>query len=89
MPAWGFYCRHAEGIKFDNVTLRVKGKNYRPALVCDDVKDLHLDGFHVLSAGSEPVIVLNDVRGAVIRDSTAPPGAAGFVKKMGSIRDAK
>ncbi len=62
LPAWGFYCRHAEGINFDNVTLRVKGKDYRPALVCDDVKSLRLDGFHVLSAGKEPVIFLKDVQ---------------------------
>ena len=33
LPAWGFYCRHAEGIKFKNVTLRVQGQDYRPALV--------------------------------------------------------
>jgi len=57
--AWGFYCRHAEGVKFKNITLQVQGKDYRPALVCDDVKDLELDRFRVESAGSEPVIVLN------------------------------
>ena len=87
LPAWGFYCRHAEGIKFDNVTLRVQDKDYRPALVCDDMRNLELNGFHVESAGSEPVIVLNDVQGATIHDSTAPPGASSFVKTMGNTRD--
>ena len=89
LPAWGFYCRHAEGIKFDNVTLRVKNQDYRPALVCDDVRNIELNGFHVESAGSEPVIVLNDVQGATIHDSAAPPGASSFVKTIGGTRDVK
>ena len=87
LPAWGFYCRHAEGIRFKNVTLRVQGKDYRPALVCDDARNIELNGFHVKSAGSEPVIVLNDVRGVVIHDSIAPAGASSFVKITGSTRD--
>jgi len=87
LPAWGFYCRHAEGVNFENVTLRVTAKDYRPALVCDDVKSLLLDGFQVLTAGKEPVIFLKDVPGAVIRNSSAPPGAVSFIKASGNTRD--
>jgi len=87
LPAWGFYCRHAEGIKFDNVTLRVQGKDYRPALVCDDARNIELKGFHVESAGSEPVIVLNNVKGASIRNAPVPPGAASFIKTSGGTQD--
>ena len=87
LPAWGFYCRHADGVNFENVTLRVKAKDYRPALVCDDVKNLRLDGFHVLSAGKEPVVFLKDVQGAVIRNSPAPAGTTSFIKTSGNIRD--
>ena len=89
LPAWGFYCRHAVGLKFDNVTLRVSGKDYRPALVCDDVQNVQLNEFHVASAGSEPVIVLNDVQGAMIQASVAPPGTTTFVKTMGNTKDVK
>ena len=84
LPAWGFYCRHAEGITFDNVTLRIAGKDYRSAIVCDDVRKLTLDGVKVLSAGSDPVIALNDVQEATIRNSIAPPRAVSFVKTMGN-----
>lgn len=38
LPAWGFYVRHAEGIEFENVTLTAEKKDYRPAIVFDDVK---------------------------------------------------
>jgi hypothetical protein len=43
----------------------------------------------VLSAGSEPVIVLNDVKGATIRNSVAPPKAVKFIKTMGNTSDVK
>ncbi|MEL7587988.1 MAG: glycosyl hydrolase family 28 protein [Prolixibacteraceae bacterium] len=38
LPAWGFYIRHAEGISFENVKLTALKKDYRPAIVIDDVK---------------------------------------------------
>ena len=87
LPAWGFYCRHAEGIKFDKVTLRVRNQDFRPALVCDDVQNVELNRFHIDSTGSEPAIVLKDVQGAVIHNSSPPPGASSFVKSMGRTRD--
>ncbi len=44
LPAWGFYVRHAKGLKFENVKLTAKGKEYRPAIVFDDVKGAILSG---------------------------------------------
>ncbi len=38
LPAWGFYIRHAKNIQFENVTLTAQKKDYRPAIVMDDVK---------------------------------------------------
>jgi polygalacturonase len=37
LPAWGFYIRHAKGIIFENVTLICEKKDYRTAVVLDDV----------------------------------------------------
>ena len=76
-------------IKFDNVTLRVQGEDYRPALVCDDARNIELNGFHVASAGSEPVLVLNDVNGAELRNSPPPPGTTRFLKTTGSTQNLK
>jgi len=39
LPAWGFYIRHAKGIRFENVKLTALESDYRPAIVLDDVKD--------------------------------------------------
>jgi len=44
LPAWGFYVRHAKGITFKNVTLTAAAKDYRPAVVLDDVKDSDFKG---------------------------------------------
>lgn len=43
LPAWGFYLRHAEGVRFKNLTLVANGKEYRPAIVADDVKNIYFD----------------------------------------------
>ena len=83
LPAWGLYCRHVEGLALKNITLRFLDKDFRSALVCDDVKNLALDGLHVLSAGEEPVIVLNHVRGANLHNCQAPSEARELVRTLG------
>ena len=89
LPAWGFYLRHAEGVRFENVTLRVKARDYRPALVADDVRNLLLDGFYVRSVGSEPVIVLRDVQGVVLTNAPVPAKAARFIQTLGNTKDVR
>jgi len=89
LPAWGLYVRHAEGIVFDNVTLRVSGKDYRAAIVCDEVRDLSMRRINILSAGNEPLMVLNDVQGATVQDSIAPPNATRFILTTGNTRNVK
>jgi hypothetical protein len=37
LPAWAFYIRHAKNISFENVTFTARKKDYRPAIVLDDV----------------------------------------------------
>jgi hypothetical protein len=39
LPSWGAYIRHARGIQFSNVSLTCGKKDYRIALVLDDVQD--------------------------------------------------
>lgn len=38
LPAWGAYIRHARGIEFKNVSLSVAKKDFRNAIVLDDVQ---------------------------------------------------
>ncbi|MBV8389146.1 MAG: glycoside hydrolase family 28 protein [Mucilaginibacter sp.] len=64
LPAWGFYIRHADGIKIKNLVLTCKGSDYRPALIADDVNGLDLNEIHIQQTASQPAIVLNKVTGA-------------------------
>ena len=40
LPAWGFYVRHADDITFENLVLRTKEPDYRPAFVFDDARNI-------------------------------------------------
>ncbi len=53
LPAWGFYIRHADGIVFDNVKITVAGKDYRPAIVTDDVNGLRLKNVEIQDSNAE------------------------------------
>ena len=59
LPAWGLYCRHVSGLKIENVTMRLKGKDFRPAVVCDDVAGLTIAGLGTSPVKGAPDIVLN------------------------------
>ncbi len=50
LPAWGFYIRHARGISFENVNLLCAKKDYRTAVVLDDVTGANFKSLKV----SEP-----------------------------------
>lgn len=53
LPAWGFYIRHADGIKFKNVILRAEKKDYRAAIVLDDVKNASFSEMKIEEPGKE------------------------------------
>ena len=87
LPAWGLYGRHAEGLTLENVSLRFSGKDYRAAVIFDDVRNLKLDRFHILSVGKEIPMVLNDVRGAAILKSKGPEGVPKWIRKQGDTKE--
>jgi hypothetical protein len=51
LPAWGFYIRHAKDIIFENVTLVCGKKDYRTAIVLDDVQGATFSGLKVTEPG--------------------------------------
>ena len=83
LPAWGFYLRHAAGIEFRNVRLTSKGHDYRPALVCDDVKHLHLNSVSFKSSSSEPVVALRDTWDPIFQDMLYPEESKEVVRLLG------
>jgi hypothetical protein len=53
LPAWGFYIRHAKGITFENVTLTCNGKDYRTAIILDDVHEATFNNLKVNEQGEK------------------------------------
>ena len=84
LPSYGFYCRHVEGLSLSHVDVGWENADQRPALVCDDVRDFELNGFNVRSVDDTcPLIVLNNVQGALIRGSCPPPDTGVFLRLQG------
>jgi len=74
LPAYGFYCRHVTGLKLRDVRLRTGQRDERPAVICDDVKRLVIDGLDACSAGgAAPAVRLLGCPGANIRNSGGIP----------------
>lgn len=67
LPAYGFYCRHVNNLKFHHIELGFEKPDHRPALICEDVQDLELFDFDAKIAPSAKAMVwLKRVRGAFL-----------------------
>ena len=47
LPAWGFFVRHVDGLTMKNITLKALKKDYRTAIVLDDVSRHKIDALKV------------------------------------------
>jgi hypothetical protein len=85
LPSYGLYCRHVHGLRLRDLEFRAAAAESRPALVCDDVKDLDVDGLRAASiSGNQPVVKLTQTRGAFLRGCQAPAGAEVFLEVQGA-----
>jgi hypothetical protein len=67
LPSYGFYIRHARNITLQDLHLRFLEEDERPAVICEDVCSLTIDG---LMAGASPntphLIRLTDIKTATV-----------------------
>ncbi|NLX98592.1 MAG: glycoside hydrolase family 28 protein [Rhodopirellula sp.] len=67
LPAYGLYCRHVKNLSLSRLDFAFEEEDRRPALVLDDVADVHLFGLRADLSPSAPALVwLNQVRGGLI-----------------------
>lgn len=84
LPAYGLYARHVEGLTLSNVRVTWTDRDQRPALFCDDVRDLAVDALRARSAAdAAPAIVLRDTRIALISGCIAAPDTGTFLGLQG------
>ena len=84
LPAYGLYARHATGLSLNNVRFELASDDIRPAIVCDQVRDLDVAG---LRAGSnlnmESLLRLRSTRDAFIQGCKPLGDARVFVRVEG------
>jgi hypothetical protein len=81
LPCWGFYIRHAKGVKLKNVKLSFLEDDFRPALVLDDVKGIDLTDLQIPSGKEMPVILFNNTSGVAIHNLQMPVNEAKGILK--------
>jgi hypothetical protein len=85
LPAYGFFCRHAKNIKFQNVKLHTSTPDHRNAIVFDDVEHANIESLDVpYAAGSPGTIRLDESRYVYIRNCQPQNGTELFLDVRGS-----
>ena len=57
LPAWGIYIRHVKGVIVENLTLTCEKKDYRTAIVLDDVTGAIFKSLKVNDRGNKKDLV--------------------------------
>jgi len=83
LPAYGFYCRHARGLRLSRVKVSAVQPDPRPALVCQDVNGLELFGWRA-GANDSPTVILQDVQEALIHGCKAASGTGVWLRVGGN-----
>jgi len=94
IPAYGVWARHVEGLKLINVKFNLGSNDVRPALVCEDGKDVTVNNWILPETkGAEAIIRLENVIGASVNGITVKGEAQALVRvegaKSASIKVAK
>lgn len=83
LPAYGLYARHARGLVLRGVRFELEQADHRPAVVCDDVEDLELDGFRAAGKGVDELIRLIQTKQAFIHGCSVSDPVRTFVRLEG------
>lgn len=81
LPSWGLYVRHVKGLKLENFNIELKDKDFRPAFVFDDAKDIKLNGVNVSNNADLPTIVYKNVANVSESKVVLPKGANAIIRK--------
>jgi len=85
LPAYGFFCRHAKNLKFQNVKLNTSTPDYRHAIVFDDVENAVVESLDApYAADSSGMIRLNNSKDIYVRNCQPSKGTELFLEISGS-----
>jgi len=70
LPAYGFFCRHVDGLTFRDVVLDFNEQEARAPLIFDDVKNLRLFNFRGQVSASAPAqMIVRNCRNVTVSES--------------------
>lgn len=85
LPAYGFFCRHVKGIKFQNIRLKTSAPDYRHAIVFDDVDEAVIDSLDApFVSGAAGMIQCTNSQNILIRNCRPPNPTELFLDLNGS-----
>ena len=87
LPAYGFFCRHADNLCFDDVEIECFKPDARPAMVFEDISGLELCKIKAMSTGSKSLIRCSEVKNLIVQSCIAPQGIETFLEISGTKRD--
>jgi polygalacturonase len=76
LPAWGLYARHVARLQVRDLALHLLAPDARPAVACDDVQDLHLEGIRLPDGADRDAWRLDRVSALAVRDCSGLPEGA-------------
>lgn len=62
LPVWGFYVRHVNGLTMNNISMVMKGKDFRTTYLFNDVKDQSVNGIKSSGTDLKETIFYNEVK---------------------------
>lgn len=85
LPAFGFYVRHADRVRLRNIEYIADPPEARPAVVCDDVDDIVLDGLELTAPGNDaPLLDLRNTKRAFVKGMRLPAGSSVLAQVSGA-----
>ena len=85
IPAYGVWARHVKGLKLINVKFNLGSNDVRPALVCEDGKDITISNWNLPETkGAEAIIRLENVIGANVNAIAVKGEAQALVRVEGA-----
>ena len=84
IPAYGIWARHVKGLVLKNISFHIKNNDLRPVFVCEDGKDIEMNGWKIpATSGAETIVRLENIDGANITNNEVKGTAAVFVTVEG------
>lgn len=85
LPAFGFYCRHAKGIQFQDVQVRSETNDPRPLVASEDVSDFSATRFNAIGvSGVHELVELKNVQNAIFQNCSVAESVGVYATISGS-----